>query len=692
MSATPEEPVETAGTTDAQVVTDVPQPSFFSSSAHERLRRRPSDLLLAAACVCAIAALVLLSPASAQLEAASAALVDSLPGILRPVWLVGWGALVVWALVLLLAAAVRPGRRTLLLHCLVGAALGCLVAVVARSEPGGAADALAIVGVVGFLICCAVVVTASPHLARPYRRAGRVLLVWAAVSLVLLGTPPVAVTVALLAGSLGAALAHLAFGSPGGRPTVKHVKRALAELGVEVVDLAESGRQVPAETRFDARAPDGSTLAVTVLGRDAWDSQFLTSIWTALWRRGERPHIHRSRCTLVEHQAMALLIAQRAGVSVAPLVGVGTSSEGDAILVTRAGGRSLRDAGPDDVSDDALREAWRQLLALHAAGVSHGNIDMDRLQLSDGAIVLTDFRDAAVPGLPQDLFSDRARLLVAGALACGQDRAISAAVSALGREGLADVLGYVQPPVVGRSMRRDVRERPWKLNDLLAGAAAACDVPAPEPAPVARMSARSLAASAFFVVVAWALLSWLLTLDFAAIWSALLGADWAVLGLALALSPLIQPGLALATLGSSLARLRYGPALMLEYAIQFISLTLPSTAARVEGPGPVLPAIRHHCGHRSHHGGDRQPQRIRGAARPHPCRAARRPPRIHHAGPGKRRARRRFVLGPRADRLRARVPDGRGGGRSGRAGEPPTPGPARQSSPAIGARTGLRCQ
>jgi uncharacterized membrane protein YbhN (UPF0104 family) len=284
---------------------------------------------------------------------------------------------------------------------------------------------------------------------------------------------------------------------------------------------------------------------------------------------------------LVEHQAMALLIAQRAGVSVTPMVGVGTSSEGDAILVTRAGGRSLRDTGPDDVSDDALREAWRQLLALHAAGVSHGNIDMDRLQLCDGAIVLTDFRDAAVPGLPQDLLIDRARLLVAGALACGQDRAISAAVTALGREGLADILGYVQAPVVGRSMRRDVREGPWKLNDLLAGAAAACDVPAPEPAPVARMSARSLAASALFVIVAWTLVSWLLTLDFAAIWSALMAADWAVLGLALVLSPLIQPGLALATLGSSLARLRYGPALMLEYAIQFMSLTLPSTAARV---------------------------------------------------------------------------------------------------------------
>jgi uncharacterized protein (TIRG00374 family) len=130
-------------------------------------------------------------------------------------------------------------------------------------------------------------------------------------------------------------------------------------------------------------------------------------------------------------------------------------------------------------------------------------------------------------------------------------------------------------------MRQDVRDRDWELSDVRTAAASACEVEAPELASVERISVRSLVMSAFYVVVTWALVSWLLTLDFAAIWSALMGADWVVLGVALLLSPLIQPGLAISTLGTSLARLRFGPALMLEYAVQFISLTLPSTAARV---------------------------------------------------------------------------------------------------------------
>jgi uncharacterized protein (TIRG00374 family) len=43
----------------------------------------------------------------------------------------------------------------------------------------------------------------------------------------------------------------------------------------------------------------------------------------------------------------------------------------------------------------------------------------------------------------------------------------------------------------------------------------------------------------------------------------------------------VQAAFAFSTIGASMARLRYVPVLMLQYAIQFIGLTLPSTAARL---------------------------------------------------------------------------------------------------------------
>ena len=51
--------------------------------------------------------------------------------------------------------------------------------------------------------------------------------------------------------------------------------------------------------------------------------------------------------------------------------------------------------------------------------------------------------------------------------------------------------------------------------------------------------------------------------------------------MALALSPAVPVAQAFATLGASFRPLRFGPVLMLEYAVQFIALAVPSSAARL---------------------------------------------------------------------------------------------------------------
>ena len=50
---------------------------------------------------------------------------------------------------------------------------------------------------------------------------------------------------------------------------------------------------------------------------------------------------------------------------------------------------------------------------------------------------------------------------------------------------------------------------------------------------------------------------------------------------ALLLSPVVPVAQAFATLGASIRPVRFGPVLMLEYAIQFIALAVPSSAARL---------------------------------------------------------------------------------------------------------------
>ena len=53
-----------------------------------------------------------------------------------------------------------------------------------------------------------------------------------------------------------------------------------------------------------------------IYGRDAWDGQLLSTIWTFLWYRDEAPTLTFSRLQQVEHEAFVTLLAERAAVPV----------------------------------------------------------------------------------------------------------------------------------------------------------------------------------------------------------------------------------------------------------------------------------------------------------------------------------------------------------------------------------------
>jgi hypothetical protein len=62
-----------------------------------------------------------------------------------------------------------------------------------------------------------------------------------------------------------------------------------------------------------AQGAGGRSLLVKLYGRDAWDGQLLASAWSALWYRGDAPHLALGRRAQVEHEAFVTLLAERAG-------------------------------------------------------------------------------------------------------------------------------------------------------------------------------------------------------------------------------------------------------------------------------------------------------------------------------------------------------------------------------------------
>ena len=103
----------------------------------------------------------------------------------------------------------------------------------------------------------------------------------------------------------------------------------------------------------------------------------------------------------------------------------------------------------------------------------------------------------------------------------------------------------------------------------------------PKLAQLRRVSLRSVGVVVLVGLVAYAIISALANVGLANLIDEFKAADLAWLAVALALSPVVPMGKAFATLGASFRPLRYGPVLMLDYAIQFIALAVPSSAARL---------------------------------------------------------------------------------------------------------------
>jgi uncharacterized membrane protein YbhN (UPF0104 family)/tRNA A-37 threonylcarbamoyl transferase component Bud32 len=550
-------------------------------------------VVLLALAVLTVLVLTFPAPGPTRIDSLVTGLVQGLPGLFGWFWELAYDLLVTWTLVLLALALFSHRRKRLLLEEVLAGALAVGVALVAGRLAGtdwsDSLHALTASGsppvylAVRLALATAVVVMASPSMARPFRYVGRWVVGVGAVAGIALGTGlPIGMVAALAVGLGSAAVVHLLFGSPAGRPTLDQVADALAELGVEATGL----RQAPLEPRgvaiVTAEAAGGRRLLVKIYGRDAWDGQLLASAWSSLWYRGDTPHLALGRRQQVEHEAFVTLLAERAGVWVLPVVAAGMASQRDALLVTEATGRPLRRLEPGEIDDELLRSIWRNAGWLHALGVAHRRLDGARIVVRpDRTPAFGDFAGATVAADDDDIAADRAQLLVATALAVGPQRAAAAALAALGDDALAQVLPLLQPAAFERPTRHAVAAQDWDLADLRKACADAAGAELPKLAQLRRVSLRSIGVVLLIALVAYAIISTLANVGLATLIDEFADADLGWLAGALALSPVVPVAQTVATLGASFRPLRFGPVLMLEYAIQFIALAVPSSAARL---------------------------------------------------------------------------------------------------------------
>jgi uncharacterized membrane protein YbhN (UPF0104 family)/tRNA A-37 threonylcarbamoyl transferase component Bud32 len=429
----------------------------------------------------------------------------------------------------------------------------------------------------------AVIAVARPELVRPVR----VLAIWL-VGLASLGA--LALEIALpsevlggLALGLGAgALVRLALGSPLGVPPIDRVRAALASLGIDAAELRISERQRVGAAEFFGHDASGGQLKVRVLGRDAQDTQRIARRWRLLAYRDPPRSAPVGRLEQVEHEALATLMAREAGVRVPEVVTVGLGPQADAVLVTRQPDlEPLELWSADRVSDKLLQELWRQVARLHDAGISHGRLNLSNVLVVDEEPMLVDL-SAATLGAPQSALDiDIAELLVSCCVLVGPDRTLRQAVDAGWADSVSRVLPYLQPAALTPHVRDLARGHEVGLKELRAAAAAATGTAEPELVPLRRVRPKDVLTTVALIVAAYLVVTQLAAIGFGTIAGELGDADpvWVVIALILAQAAFIGSGISVR--GAVPAPLPLLPCVVLQSAIKFINLTVPSSAGRI---------------------------------------------------------------------------------------------------------------
>ena len=553
-----------------------------------RNRRTVDGVLVAAtAAFVALQAVVARSAADTdeQIGQALATLFGWAPELWRAVLLVT----LVLAVLIVVEAVVR--RRWLLVRdlvialLLVNAAASVLARIVDSEWLQVELDPLSHWGFPELRIACvvAVIAVARPELVRPVAVASIWLVGLASLGVVALEIAlPADVLAGLALGLAAGALVRLVFGSPLGVPPVDRVRGALGSLGVDVSDLRIAERQRMGATEYFGHGEDGVPLKVRVLGRDAQDTQRIARRWRLLMYRDPPRSAPIGRLEQVEHEALATLMAGQAGVRVPEVVTAGLGPEGDALLVTRQPDLApLELASPDEVSDELLEKLCRQVARLHAAGISHGRLNLSNVIVVDGGPMLVDL-SAATLGAPQSgLDTDVAELLVSCCVLVGPERALRGAVDAGWSDSIARVVPYLQRAALTPHLRDLSRTHEVDLKRLRADAAAATGTAEPEIAPLRRVRLKDVATMVALVVAAYALITQLAQIGFDTIARELREADpaWVVLALVLAQSAFIGSGISVR--GAVRAPLALLPCVVLQSAIKFINLAVPSSAGRI---------------------------------------------------------------------------------------------------------------
>ena len=369
----------------------------------------------------------------------------------------------------------------------------------------------------------AMLVAASPWMPRAWRVTGWVFILAVVTARVLSATEvPLRNGLLLALGAAAGSAALLVFGAPRRRIDLAAVAECLQRSGFGVVSIA-SFEHAGEDPLFEVELSDGRAIMVKALGRDQRDADLLLAAWRSLTVKGLGDSgAIRSPARAVQHEALTMGIFDAAGVATpSPLAVLATPDEAAVLARTKLPGRELASMDGDDVTDAAIRDAFRQVGLLQARRLAHRSLSSGNVLVDGDRSAFVTSRRADLEAVDEERGADIAELLVSFGLVVGAERAIEAARTELSTEQLERAVPLIQPAVFTRPTRRlldQLDDRDAFLDDLRDRAADAAELERVELAPIRRITIGGAVSLVGGLVLVWYIFS--LAADWNQIWDA----------------------------------------------------------------------------------------------------------------------------------------------------------------------------
>ncbi len=424
----------------------------------------------------------------------------------------------------------------------------------------------------------AVTVAGSAWLSQPWRRAAWSALFAAGVALLVFGAmPPMALVLAFAAGVTAGAGLLVAFGAPDRRIGPDGIAAALRSACLPVQSVLPADVETKGSRPFVAVADDGRQLFIKAIGTDQRDADLLYGGYRfARLRDVGDTWPAASRIGAVEHQALAGIVAERAGVLVPHVERVIKAADGTALLVMeRVDGCSLGQVPAPEVSDKLLHGLWAEVDRLHRAGIAHRGLRAANVMVDGaGRARLTDFSFSDLASTQRQRDLDAAELIASLSILVGTTRAVSSADAVIGAPGVAAAAPLLQPLALSAATRRAIGGQAGLLAEARAAATAAGGLADQPMARLQRVRPRTLLTIAAMAGAFYLVLPKLAQVGSG--WQAMASADWAWLPVIIAASALTYLASAIALIGSVPVWLPAWPTVLTQGASSFINRVSPA--------------------------------------------------------------------------------------------------------------------